>query len=77
MNDIRPWKFTCKTCGDHELNVTHVWNTLAGDDSESWQEWGPLEASHLWHYDFKEKIENPEEEELFEAMGSKIKDSLY
>ena len=60
MNDNQPWKFTCKTCGGHGLTVTHVWNILAGTDSESWQEWGPLEVNHLWHYDFKEKIEKEE-----------------
>ena len=57
MNDYQPWEFTCEKCGDHSLTVTHVWSILAGADSENWQEWGPLEASHHWHYDFKEKIE--------------------
>jgi len=57
MNEHQPWKFTCEICGDHSLTVTHVWSILAGTDSENWQEWGPLEASHHWHYDFKEKIE--------------------
>ncbi len=57
MNDKQPWEFTCKTCGGHSLTVNHIWNILAGPDSESWQEWGPLEANHLWRYDFKEKIE--------------------
>ena len=67
MKDIQPWTFTCKTCGGHELTVTHMWSILAGEASESWQEWGPLEAGHLWHYDYKEKIEKPgdtEEAEL-------------
>ena len=63
MNDTHPWKFTCKTCSSHDLTVTHVWSILAGTDSESWQEWGPLEADHHWHYDCKEKIENKEDEE--------------
>ena len=63
MNDHQHWEFTCKTCGGHKLTVTHVWNVLAGPDSESWQEWGPLEADHHWHYDFKEKIETEEDEE--------------
>ena len=57
MNEHQPWKFTCEKCGDHSLTVTHVWSILAGADSENWQEWGPLEASHHWHYDLKEKIE--------------------
>jgi hypothetical protein len=57
MIDQKPWKFTCKTCGSHKLPVTRVWNILAGPDSESWQEWGPLEVSHLWRFDFKEKID--------------------
>ena len=62
MNDNKSWEFTCKTCGGHDLNVTHVWNILAGDDGESWQEWGPLEADHLWHYEYKEKIEKGDDE---------------
>ena len=61
MNDNQSWKFTCKSCGDHSLTVTHVWSTLAGSNSENWQEWGPLEADHLWHYDYKEKIEKENE----------------
>jgi hypothetical protein len=66
MNNFQPWKFTCKTCGGHEITITHVWNILSGTDSESWQEWGPLEANHLWHYDYKEKIEKKEEEDEVE-----------
>jgi hypothetical protein len=57
MNDHQPWQFLCKSCGGHDLTVTHVWNILAGPESETWQEWGPLQADHLWRYDFKEKIE--------------------
>jgi hypothetical protein len=57
MNDRQSWEFTCKTCGGHKLTVTRVWKILAGPDSESWQEWGPLEADHLWCFEFKEKIE--------------------
>jgi len=57
MNDSQPWEFTCKTCGGHTLSVTRVWTILAGPESESWQEWGPLEANHLWRFEFKEKIE--------------------
>jgi hypothetical protein len=63
MNDSQSWEFTCKTCGGHTLTVTRVWTILAGPDSESWQEWGPLEANHLWRFEFKEKIEKKEEEE--------------
>ena len=66
MNDPQPWKFTCKTCGGHEVTITHVWNILAGADSESWQEWGPLEASHRWHYDYKEKVEIVNEDDEVE-----------
>ena len=57
MNEDNPLGFTCKTCGGHNLTVTHVWSILAGPASETWQEWGPLQAGHLWRYDFKEKIE--------------------
>ena len=57
MKDHNPLEFTCNTCGGHNLTVTHVWNILAGPVSEAWQEWGPLQADHLWRYDFKEKIE--------------------
>jgi hypothetical protein len=56
MNDKQPWEFTCKTCGGHHLTVARVWKILAGPDSETWQEWGPLEADHHWHFKFKEKI---------------------
>lgn len=62
MNDLPPLKFTCKTCGGHGLTVTHVWSILTGTDSESWQEWGPLEGDHLWHYDYGEKIVKKEDE---------------
>jgi len=57
MNDQKPWEFTCKTCGSQKLTVTRVWDILAGPNSENWQEWGPLEDDHLWHFEFKEKIE--------------------
>ncbi len=63
MNDQQPWKFTCKTCGAHKLTVTRVWEILAGPDSETWQEWGPLEANHLWRFEFKEKIEKNREDQ--------------
>jgi hypothetical protein len=57
MDDHQLWEFTCKTCGSHKLTVTRVWEILAGPDSETWQEWGPLEADHHWRFEFKEKIE--------------------
>ena len=63
MNNYQPWEFTCKTCGGHNLTVTRVWNILAGPISERWQEWGPLEADHLWHYEYKEKIEQESDNE--------------
>jgi len=63
MNEHQPWVFTCTTCGGHKLNVYRVWKILAGPESETWQEWGPLEADHLWHFKFKEKIEKDKENE--------------
>jgi hypothetical protein len=63
MSDNQPWEFTCKTCGGHRLTVMHTWTILAGPDSERWQEWGPLEADHLWHFDNKEKIETENDED--------------
>lgn len=56
MNDDKPWAFTCKTCGSHHLNVFRFWTILAGPDSENWQEWGPLDADHRWHFEFKKKL---------------------
>jgi hypothetical protein len=56
-------KFTCRECGSHNLIVTHVWNTLAGVNSECWQEWGPLKDNHHWQYEFREKIEDDLENE--------------
>jgi hypothetical protein len=64
LNDQQPWKFTCKTCGARKLTVTRVWEILAGPDSETWQEWGPLEANHLWRFEFKEKIEKNREDHI-------------
>ena len=57
LKEALPCEFTCKTCGGHKLTVFHVWTILAGPDTESWQEWGPLDTNHLWHFKFKEKIE--------------------
>ena len=64
MSDNKPWEFTCKTCGGHKLTVSHVWTILAGPESESWQEWGPLEANHFWRFEFKEKVEEDEDDEV-------------
>jgi hypothetical protein len=62
MNDHQSWEFTCKSCGGHKLIVTRIWYILAGPYSERWQEWGPLEADHHWHYEFKERVEeNPDD----------------
>ena len=61
MNDHKPWEFTCKTCGGHGITVFRNWTVLAGPASESWQEWGPLEANHLWRFEFKKRIEKEEE----------------
>jgi len=63
MKDHQPsWEFTCKTCGGHDLTVSRVWTILAGPDTESWQEWGPLDSDHNWRFEFKEKIEKEEVE---------------
>ena len=61
-NDIP--MFTCKECGGHNLIVTHVWTILAGANSERWQEWGPLKENHHWQYEFKEKIEENDDDEV-------------
>jgi len=53
MNDHKPWEFTCKKCSGHGISVFRNWTVLAGPASESWQEWGPLEANHLWRFEFK------------------------
>jgi hypothetical protein len=63
MNDHQQWEFTCKICGAHKLTVTRVWHILAGPDSEHWQEWGPLETNHLWHFEFEEKIAKVEDDD--------------
>jgi hypothetical protein len=63
LKDNLAFKFTCSSCGGHSLIVTHVWSILAGENSERWQEWGPLKGNHQWQYEFKEKIEdNPDNE---------------
>lgn len=66
MEDNQPLKFTCKTCGGHDLTVLHVWSVLTGTGSENWQEWGPLEAGHLWRYDYKERTEEVNEDDEVE-----------
>lgn len=64
MNEEDGAKFTCKVCSGHTLIVTHVWTVLAGEDTERWQEWGPLKSNHHWQYDFKEQIEDNAEDEV-------------
>jgi hypothetical protein len=64
MSDNDVEKFTCKECGSHRLVVTHVWNILAGAESERWQEWGPLKDNHHWQFEFKEKISENEDDEV-------------
>jgi hypothetical protein len=63
MNNDQPWEYTCTTCGAHKLTVYRVWKILAGPESETWQEWGALEADHTWVFKFKEKIEKDEDDE--------------
>jgi len=57
MDDYQPCEFICKTCGGRSINVFRNWTVLAGRDSQSWQEWGPLEAGHLWRFVFKKRLE--------------------
>jgi hypothetical protein len=64
MNQYHESRFTCKKCGSHELTVTHIWNIQAGNDSESWREWGPLKDDHHWQYEFKEKIQANADDEV-------------
>lgn len=64
MNDHQPWEFTCIKCGAHKLTVTRVWHILAGPESETWQEWGLLEANHLWRFEFKEKLTKAANDEV-------------
>ena len=69
MKDSRSLEFNCKICGGHKLIVTRVWTVLAGPDSKSWQEWGLLESDHLWHFDFKEQIEQDEDKVVEAERG--------
>ena len=62
MNATRPWEFTCIKCGGHNLIVTRIWTVLAGPLSERWQEWGLLEAGHLWRFEYQEKIGQNEDD---------------
>ena len=64
MAKHQPWEFTCKTCGAHELSVRHIWTTLAGPESETWQEWGALKPDHRWKFEFKEMVEQDENDEI-------------
>jgi hypothetical protein len=64
VNRENPSKFTCQKCGGHELTVVHVWNVDAGPESESWREWGSLKDDHHWQFEFKEKIEKNEDDEV-------------
>jgi len=64
MNNNDVSMFTCKECGGHNLIITHVWSILAGANSERWQEWGPLKENHHWQYEFKEKIEENDDDEV-------------
>ena len=64
MDGSDAFKFTCRKCGSHNLVVTHVWNIQAGPDSERWREWGPLKDDHHWHYEFKEKVQANEDDEV-------------
>jgi hypothetical protein len=64
MKNEHAYKFTCNSCSGHILIVTHIWSTLAGIRSERWQEWGPLDDYHHWKYQFKEKVEKNEDDEV-------------
>ena len=76
MNDNQPsCEFICKTCGGHQLTVSRVWTILAGPDTESWQEWGPLNTDHSWRFEFKEKIEKEEDEVERGDFGEYAKDN--
>lgn len=65
--DPQAWTFNCPECGGQSLTVTRVWTILAGPDTEHWQEWGPLNQDHQWHFEYSEKIE-PEDIEDEEAQ---------
>ena len=73
MKDNPVYKFTCGSCGGHTLIVTHVWSILAGEDSERWQEWGPLKDNHHWQYQFKEQIEENPDAEVQRVISASIR----
>ena len=50
--------FTCKTCGSHDLKVTHEFDVSNGSYTEHWREWGPLDDDHHFSYDDREKMSN-------------------
>ena len=63
MKKHQTWEFTCKTCGAHELIVRRTWTTLAGPESQTWQDWGPLNPDHHWKFEFKEMVDQDENDE--------------
>jgi hypothetical protein len=64
VKDNHTWEFTCKTCGGHGISLTHVWSIQAGPEIERWQEWGPLEAEHHWHFEFRERVQEKTDDEV-------------
>jgi hypothetical protein len=68
MNLDEKSKFCCSDCGYQQLIVSRVWNIEAGINSETWREWGPLKDDHHWQFEFKEKIEKNEDDEV--QMGN-------
>jgi len=72
MTDRQIWEFTCKKCGGHALNVTRTFTILAGLESETWQEWGALEANHHWHFEFKEEMDKEGENDDVDDENEKV-----
>jgi hypothetical protein len=64
VNHSHVSKFTCSTCGGNQLIVTHIWNLEAGNDSETWREWGPLKDDHHWQFQFKERVQKDQDDEV-------------
>lgn len=56
MNNTNAPKFTCKTCGGHNLIVSHVWIISTAGASVRWKEWGALKDNHQWQYLFREEV---------------------
>lgn len=84
MDDNNRPKFTCSQCGNHELVVSHTWIIQAGTSGETWREWGPLKNDHHWRYEFKEKVQSDEDDEVelgdfsdFEADDSSSEPEEY